>query len=876
MNIGREPKIVLLGMMTRMPVAGVVWQTVHYLVGFRRMGYDVHYVEAHARAPSMFIESGEGDDGSATAAAFIEGVMRRFGLEGRWAYHALHTDGRCYGMSESQLGRLYASAALLINLHGGTEPLPEHSATGRLVYLGTDPVQLEVELSQDVEGTIRFLEPHCAFFSFGENYGNPDCKLPVSQRFRLRPTRQPVVLDFWEGRDELPRDAFTTIGNWRQPWREIRYRGETYHWSKHHEFLKFLDLPGRANQPLELALSSCEESDRSLLESHGWRVREALPFSTDLDAYRRYIVASRGEFTVAKDQNVRLRSGWFSDRSTTYLAAGRPVITQDTGFGNILPTGQGLFAFSTLDEILDALESIRGDYERHRRAAFDLAREYFSHDVVLGRFLSDVGLERRLDGCRDGASLVATERVPARDSESSARAPSTAGEDPWPSDLVLIPLARCPTRLPQATVEAVLSRPVPAWLPQPAGTSGGRAGAPAAVSGNRASIVVVTLDNLAFNRLCLESVIANTDSPSYEIIVVDNGSQDGTTDYLRSLARRLANVRVVFNERNLGFSAAANQGLAKATGDVLVLLNNDTVVPRGWLAGLIRHLEDPGLGAIGPVTNRIGNEAEIAAPYVTYGELVRFARDRSLTHAGRRFDVRTATMFCMAMRREVHERIGPLDERFEIGLLEDDDYAMRARAAGYAVACAADVFVHHFDKASFGSLIPSGEYAKLLRTNRRRFEEKWGVTWQPYPRSPKDEYQRLVDGIQALVRAVLPPQATVLVVSRGDDELLDLGVRQAWHFPQTAGGVYAGHHPADAADAVGHLEALRARGGDFLLFPATALWWLDHYRDLRSHLEERCSVVVRDENLCVIYSLRHPANAGADAMLQSASVGAGT
>jgi hypothetical protein len=409
LNVLHKEKIVVLGMMTKMPVAGVVWQTVHYLVGLERMGYEVYYVEAHARTPSMFMEREE-DDGTARAAAFIAGVMRRFGLEGRWAYHALHDDGRCHGMSLERLNDLYRSAALIINLHGGTMPLPEHAQSGRLVYLETDPVQLQIELHDNNPETIAFLEPHCAFFTFGENYGRPDCGLPVSTRFEFKPTRQPVVLDFWdrESRDANSWDrdatdtngngdaanvgAFTTIGNWQQPWREVSFGGQVYHWSKHYEFMKVLDLPRRTNQPLELALSSYAEPDRRMLEAHGWRVRHALDFSMDLDAYRDYVAGSRGEFTVAKDQNVRLRSGWFSDRTATYLAAGRPVVTQDTAFGNVLPTGEGLFAFSTPDQAAGAIETINADYARHRRGALRVARECFSHDVVLGQLLREVGL----------------------------------------------------------------------------------------------------------------------------------------------------------------------------------------------------------------------------------------------------------------------------------------------------------------------------------------------------------------------------------------------------------------------------------------------------------------------------------------------------
>jgi hypothetical protein len=219
-------KIVLLGVMSRLPVAGIVWQTVHYLLGFRRLGYDVHYVEAHTCTPKMLMQR-EDDDGSARAAAFIAGVMRRFDLGDRWAFHALHADGRYYGMSEARLKQLYGSAALIINLHGATQPLPEHAASGQLVYLETDPVALQIELYHDVQYTLDFLESHCAFFTFGENYGKTDCGLPISERFHFRPTRQPVVTDLWRPHGNGDGRTFTTVGSWRQS-REITFRGEVY------------------------------------------------------------------------------------------------------------------------------------------------------------------------------------------------------------------------------------------------------------------------------------------------------------------------------------------------------------------------------------------------------------------------------------------------------------------------------------------------------------------------------------------------------------------------------------------------------------------------------------------------------------------------
>jgi glycosyltransferase involved in cell wall biosynthesis len=329
---------------------------------------------------------------------------------------------------------------------------------------------------------------------------------------------------------------------------------------------------------------------------------------------------------------------------------------------------------------------------------------------------------------------------------------------------------------------------------------------------------------------------------------------------------------VVFNADNLGFARANNQGLAIATGDVLILLNNDTLVPRGWLTRLVRHLEEPNIGLVGPVTNRIGNEAQIEVSYRTYAEFVQFARDYTQAHEGELFDIRMLAMFCLAMRRDVYERIGSLDERFEVGTLEDDDYAMRAHAAGYRVVCADDVFVHHFGQASFGKLVPTGEYGELLQANRRRFAEKWGVPWKPYQRRLTQRYQQLTGRIRETVRTTLPPNATVIVVSRGDEELLKLDARRAWHFPQTEEGVYAGYYPASSTEAIAHLEELRAKGAEFLLFPETAFWWLEYYGEFGQHLKSHYRVILHREDACMIFALRKPETEENDTAMQDSSV----
>lgn len=390
MNLTKKKKIVILGMLSRNPVAGIAWLTMQYLVGFKRLGYDVYYVEAHAGTPKMFIT--KEDDGSTKAASYIADAMQFFDLGDKWAYHALHSNGWCYGMSINELHELYKSAHILFNLHGGTTPLDEHVETGRLVYLGTDPVEREIDLYHNDPETIELMEAHCAHFTWGENYGNPDCQVPVSDRFQFHPTRQPIIMDLWNSGPSEAGDAFTSIGSWRQLWREVKFKGEVYHWSKHVEFRKFIDLPKKVDQDFELALAGLNDQGREHLKNNGWRLLDGLDVSSDIAGYCTYIQKSKGEFTVAKDQNVRLRSGWFSDRSACYLAAGRPVITQDTAFGNVLPTGNGLFPFSTMEDIISAIDTINSNYSHHARAALDIANEYFSYDIVLPRLLNDIGL----------------------------------------------------------------------------------------------------------------------------------------------------------------------------------------------------------------------------------------------------------------------------------------------------------------------------------------------------------------------------------------------------------------------------------------------------------------------------------------------------
>jgi len=383
-------RIVVLGVLANVPYAGMAWMHGQFVMGLAALGHDVTYIEMTSVWPYLPAELTKTDDPSYPL-AYLDDVMRGFGQPDSWAYRAAYGDGAWYGPRASQALECLRSADAVLNITGSTTP-EEVGVDCRLVYIGTDPVLPEIRIANGDAVLSKHLAAHQAHFTYGENIGASDCPVPPLP-FPTRPMRQPVVLSRW-ATTEAPRPVFTTVTNWEVSGYDIEWRGERYSWSKGPAFRRLMTLPGHAPVPLELAVGASGMSPEVRAELHdaGWNLADAFTMSQRPWAYRDYITSSGGELSVAKDAVVRTRSGWFSERSACYLAAGRPVVTEDTGFGCALPVGEGLLAFSTADQAEACLHEVLSDYDRHSRAARAIAEDYFRAETVLGGVLADLGL----------------------------------------------------------------------------------------------------------------------------------------------------------------------------------------------------------------------------------------------------------------------------------------------------------------------------------------------------------------------------------------------------------------------------------------------------------------------------------------------------
>jgi hypothetical protein len=393
MTAGKRRTLVVLGMMGRCPFGGQTWLYLNWLRGLFRLGHDVYYVEDDATWPYDPRANRIVDDPS-YASEYLDRVLSRIGLSGKWAYRALYRGPEeCYGMSAVALRDLYRRCDAILNVCGATVLNEDHALAPRRIYVETDPVTNQLELANGKPKTFEVLHAHDTIVTYGESYGEPGCGVPLAGGFTYLKTRQPIDLELWPMAFDAASPFYTTSGNFKQKGQDIEWNGETYYWSKHHEFLKFLELPRRcAKARFELWLNVDDEADRRRLLDAGFALQSPLAGSLEPFGYQDFFRRSRAEWTVAKDQNVRLQSGWFSERDACYLACGKPVIAQSTGFERRLPTGEGLFAFRTLDEILAAVETIEADYAKACRAARAIAEEHLEATKVCRRFLEDVGL----------------------------------------------------------------------------------------------------------------------------------------------------------------------------------------------------------------------------------------------------------------------------------------------------------------------------------------------------------------------------------------------------------------------------------------------------------------------------------------------------
>ena len=364
---------------------GATWAVLQYLLGFKRLGHEVCFVEPltkdSLRPVGTILAESEN-------ARYFHAVMDEFGLS---ECSALLLEGtqETTGLSYDCLRKIAARADLLVNVSG---MLKDECLTARIparVYLDLDPAFNQ--LWHAAEGIDVGFDGHTHFVTVGERMGKPDCTVPTCGLSWIT-TLQPIVLSDWPIANGVRHDALTTIGNWRG-YGSIEYEG-VFYGQKAHSLRQFIDLPKLTDEKFSLALAIHreEQNDLAALQTNGWELLDPVQVASTPSRYRQFIQTSKAEFGIAKSGYVASRCGWFSDRSICYLASGRPVMAQETGFSRYLPTGEGLFSFETKEDVLAGIDEVNRDYARHLRAARAIAEEYFDSDKVLSRLLQAVGV----------------------------------------------------------------------------------------------------------------------------------------------------------------------------------------------------------------------------------------------------------------------------------------------------------------------------------------------------------------------------------------------------------------------------------------------------------------------------------------------------
>jgi hypothetical protein len=370
---------------------GGVWERMSWVTGLRRLGVDVYFVEQIA--PESCLDATGRPTGLANSInlEWFGSTTHWFGMDERSALICRGGE-QCAGMPWERLLEIAARADLLVNLSGHLTLAPLLERIGRKAYVDVDPGFTQF---WHVDPATAFtLAGHDVYFTIGENIGRPDCPIPTCG-IRWHPVRQPAVLDDWPVTATAAPMRFTTVASWRGAYGPVQAGGRRYG-LKAHEFRKYLELPARvaatAGGPImEIALDihPSDSPDLAELEENGWRITDPRKAAGDAAAFHRYVQESAAEFSVAQGIYVDTNSGWFSDRSVRYLASGKPVLVQDTGFGRTVPAGEGLLSFRNLDEATTGVREVVANYPRHSRAARAIAEEFFASDKVLKRFLED-------------------------------------------------------------------------------------------------------------------------------------------------------------------------------------------------------------------------------------------------------------------------------------------------------------------------------------------------------------------------------------------------------------------------------------------------------------------------------------------------------
>jgi hypothetical protein len=362
---------------------GATWAVLQYALGFRRLGHEVLLVEPVRREglrPARASLAGSAN------AAYYHSVAEGFGLEGASALLLAGTRETA-GLPHDELRRFASRADVLVNVSG---MLADEELIARIptrVYLDLDPAFNQLWHVQGID--MRFAG-HTHFVTVGLALGRPGCTVPTCG-LPWRTTVPPVVLERWPVAEAIRHDALTTVGNWRG-YGSVEHGG-VFHGQKAHSLRRFFALPTRTAEKFRLALAihPGERADLGALAANGWELVDPAEAAGTPARYQRFVRGSKAEFGITKAGYVASRCGWFSDRSACYLASGRPVLAQETGFSSYLPAGAGLLPFQSTDDVLAGIEELRRDYRRHARAARALAEDCFDSDRVLARLLENIG-----------------------------------------------------------------------------------------------------------------------------------------------------------------------------------------------------------------------------------------------------------------------------------------------------------------------------------------------------------------------------------------------------------------------------------------------------------------------------------------------------